>query len=149
MKLFYFMDFMHTKQYGTPITYDNYVNLEHGPIPSNIKNLVDTAADDPESSLLSDIITIERPRGIEMYRVLCNRKFSESDERYFSESELKILKQVCDIYGEKTTGFVEEASHKESAWKNTNLLDPIPYELAAKDDDAKVTKEEIKLMLEI
>ena len=26
MKLFYFLDFMHVKKYGTPVTYDTYVN---------------------------------------------------------------------------------------------------------------------------
>jgi hypothetical protein len=36
MKLFYFADFGHVKRYASPITYDNYVHLEHGPIPSAI-----------------------------------------------------------------------------------------------------------------
>ena len=58
MKLFYFLDFMHVKNYGSPVTYDNYINLEHGPIPSAIKNLVDTATDDVDNSLLADTISI-------------------------------------------------------------------------------------------
>ncbi|NCN39598.1 MAG: SocA family protein, partial [Candidatus Aenigmarchaeota archaeon] len=45
MKLFYFADFTHLKQFGSPITYDTYVKLEHGPIPSTIKSLVDTACE--------------------------------------------------------------------------------------------------------
>ena len=95
MKLFYFLDFMHLKKYGTPVTYDTYVKLEHGPIPSFIKNLIDTATDDIDSSMLSDTIHIERPVGTDMYRVLPNRHFTEADKGYFSETELEILEQVC------------------------------------------------------
>jgi hypothetical protein len=40
MKLFYFADFEHVKKYASPITFDNYVHLEHGPVPSTILNLV-------------------------------------------------------------------------------------------------------------
>src|SRR3989344_929040 len=87
MKLFYFLDFMHVKIYGRPVTYDSYVKLEHGPIPSAIKNLVDTAADDQDNSVLVDTITFERPEGFDMCRVIATRKFAERDEKYLSESE--------------------------------------------------------------
>ena len=60
MKLFYFLDFLHVKKYGAPITYDTYVNLVHGPIPSAIKNLIDTADDDFDNSILADTIKFEK-----------------------------------------------------------------------------------------
>src|SRR5258708_29401514 len=70
MKLFYFLDFMHLKTYGSPVTFDNYVNMEHGPIPSYIKNLVDTSTDDMDSSALADTISCEWPTGTRMCRIL-------------------------------------------------------------------------------
>ena len=34
-------------------------------------------------------------------------------------------------------------------WVKTNLLETIPYSLAAEDNDAEVSKEEIELLLKI
>lgn len=149
MKLFYFLDFMHLKEYGTPVTYDTYVKLEHGPIPSTIKNLVDTAADDIDVSELSDTIHFEKPEGISMARVLPNRKFTKEDEGFFSETELEILKKVCLRFGDKNTQYVEDASHSEAPWKMTKIPDEIPYTLAAEDRDSKVKKEDIELLFKL
>lgn len=149
MKLFYFLDFMHLKTYGSPVTYDDYVNLEHGPIPSAIKNLVDTADDDIDVSALADTIHFEHPTGTKMCRVLPNRTFTEKDGKLFSATELDILKKVIARFGDKNTKYIEDASHNESPWKETSFLDKIPYQLAAKDTDSHVDEEEISLLLEI
>lgn len=149
MKLFYFLDFMHLKKYGAPVTYDHYVHLEHGPIPSSIKNLVDSATDDIDNSVLADIINIERPDGTEMCRIIPSRDFSSRDEKYFSETELEILKKVCQRFGDKNTQYIEDMSHNESPWKETELLQSISYELATNDSDCEVSKEEIKALMEI
>lgn len=149
MKLFYFLDFLHLKTYGIPVTYDNYINLEHGPIPSAIKNLVDSAADDPDASVLSDTITFERPDNFDMYRVLPKREFSDIDKGYLSMTELEILQKVCTRFGEKNTKYIEDASHVEAPWKETVLLENIPYSLATHDGDCLVSEEEIKLLEDI
>ncbi len=149
MKLFYFLDFMHLKAYGSPVTYDTYVNMEHGPIPSFIKNLVDTSTDDVDNSILSDTIKCEYPEHTQMCRILPTREFTESDKKYFSENELDILNKVCQRFGNKNTKYIEDASHNEAAWKETKLLEKISYTLAAKDKDSRVTKEEIELLLSL
>lgn len=149
MKLFYFLDFMHVKQHGVPVTYDCYVNLEHGPIPSAIKNLVDSVGDDIDYSVLADTIRIEKTEGKDIHRIVAQRKFSEKDKLYFSENELAILKKVCLRFGDKTAKDIEDASHKEAPWKNTKLLDVIPYDLATKDNDCLISKDDINLMLRL
>ena len=146
MKLFYFADFMHLKKYGAPITFDNYVNLEHGPIPSAIKNLVDTASDDIDNSILADTISIERPEGTDMCRIIGLRKFTAEDTKIFSPAELDVLKKVCIRFGDKNTKFIEEASHSEAPWRGTSFLDQIPYTLALGDDDCQTSKEELELL---
>jgi uncharacterized phage-associated protein len=146
MKLFYFLDFMHVKKYGISITNDNYVNLEHGPIPSTIKNLIDSAADDIDNSVLADTIWFEHPDGINMCRMMPTREFTDHDRKYFSPSEMDTLEKVCQRFGDKNTKFTEDISHNEAPWKNTNLLEEIPYTLAAKDQDCLVSEEEIKLL---
>jgi uncharacterized phage-associated protein len=149
MKLFYFLDFMHVKKYGRPITYDNYVNLEHGPIPSTILNLVNSAVYDIDNSILADTISFEKPDGTEMCRVIPSRKFNENDKKFFSSTELEIMESVVKRFGLKNTKQIEEASHNEAPWKSTGLLDNIPYTLATKDEDCVVSEEEISMLLSI
>lgn len=149
MKLFYFLDFIHLKKYGAPVTYDTYVNLEHGPIPTEVKNLVDTADDDVDNSVLADTVRFHQPEGMNMHRVIVTRPFNEQDKRYFSQTELEVLAIVCHRFGNKTTKDVEEAAHKEAPWRETRLLETISYTLATKDDDCLVSEEEIKAILSI
>jgi len=149
MKLFYFLDFTHAKKYGAPVTYDTYYNLQHGPIPSRIKNIVDDASDANDNDLLSDVIKFEFPDGTEMCRVLPNREFSTDDEALFSETELAVLKEVSQRFKNSRTQEVEDASHSESPWRETEFTDKIPYYLAAHDKDALVSEEEINLSVQI
>lgn len=149
MKLFYFADFLHVKKFGSPITYDTYVHLEHGPIPSTIMNLVDTAVSDPDHSALADTMIVERPNNYDMKRIVCTRGFNDADSQLFSRTELEILTEVTKRFGDKNTQFIEEASHKEAPWQKTKLLQEIPYTLATEDADALVGKEEIELLLKI
>jgi len=149
MKLFYFADFGHIKEYGSPITWDTYVKLEHGPIPSGIKNIVDSVEDDIDNSFFSDIISIKKSEGDYLHRIVPLREFTEQDKKYFSESELLVMKNVCIRFADKNTKEIEEASHKEATWIETDLLEVIPYSLAAKDSDCKISKEDIDLMMKI
>jgi len=146
MKLFYFLDFGHIKKYGYPVTFDNYVNLEHGPIPSTILNLVNEAIDCPDSSKLADAIIFEKLEHNGMCRLKPIRKFSIEDEDYFKPTELEILESVCKRFGDKNTKFIEEVSHKEAPWLKTSFLDQIPYSLASLDGDCLRDKEEIELL---
>jgi uncharacterized phage-associated protein len=149
MKLFYFFDFMHVKNYGSPVTFDRYVKMEHGPIPSTILNLVNAVDSDLDSAELSDTIRIEKSDESTIHRILPTRQFSDYDRGYFSETELEILEKVCARFGNKTTKFVEDASHKEAPWRTTQFLDEIPYTLASEDKDCVVDKETITLSIQL
>jgi len=146
MKLIYFIDFTNLKKYGVPITYDNYYNLELGPIPSVIKNLVDEVDTNFDEAELADTIAIVKKSGSKIHRVVCHRKFSRNDRKYFSENELKVLKEVCSRFKDKNTKYLVEQSHKEAPWQKTHFRDEISYTLAAEDPDSLVNKEEIELL---
>jgi uncharacterized phage-associated protein len=148
MKLFYFTDFEHVKNFASPITFDNYVHLEHGPVPSTIMNLVSAVAADSDTAILSDTFHIEEKEGSNLKRIVASREFTEKDEQYFSPSELKVLKSVCERFADKNAKFVEDKSHEEAAWARTKELENIPYTLATEDADCKVSKDEIKFVVE-
>lgn len=149
MKLFYFTDFGHVKRYGSPITFDNYVHLEHGPVPSTILNLVSATETDIDDAILSDAISVEMRDGSLLKRVVAKTRFTETDEKYFTPSELKILQSVCERFSDKTGRYIEEVSHKESPWMKTVELEDIPYTLASEDPDSLMNKEEIELSLKV
>lgn len=149
MKLFYFLDFTHVKLYGTPVTYDTYFKLEKGPIPTHIKNIVDDACDNEEESLLRDSVNFITPQGTQMSKVVPVRSFSENDKKIFSKSELEVLKNVCERFSNSTTNDIVEISHNEAPYKESEILEIIPYELAAKDPDSKFTAEEIELSIQV
>lgn len=148
MKLFYFTDFNHVKQFGLPITGDTYYHLEQGPIPSAIKNLIDEVEANPEWSILSDVVEIKQEDGESIHRIKALQQFTDEDKDYFSEIELHTLEQVCKRFNNSTTKEIVDASHEEAPYSKTEELARIPYTLAAEDPDCQMSKEEIKLLTE-
>src|SRR3989344_8398249 len=102
MKLFYFIDFTHVKKYASPITFDNYVHLEHGPAPSTILNLVTSVETDLDDAILADTISVEIQENSLQKRIIPTRKFSEKDEQILAPSELAVMKEVCERFADKT-----------------------------------------------
>lgn len=149
MKLFYFLDFIHVKKYASPVTFDRYVKLDHGPIPTTIMNLVDQLELTPDDSELSDTIEIARDQDAAIHKVVPKRKLSEAEKKYFSENEIKILEDICCRFGDKNTKFIEEASHKESPWQKAGMYQEVPYTLAVYDKDCAVEAQDIDLALKI
>ncbi len=149
MKLFYFTDFRHVKKYLTPITNDRYVNLEHGPVPSTIMNLVDAVENDIDNSVLGDTIVVTERDGSKMKKIQARHPFTEKDAEYFTKSELEVMAEVCEIFKDCTSKQIEDASHNESAWLKTKLGEFIPYTLGAQDKDSLVDEDDIKTAMEI
>lgn len=143
MKLIYFADFLHLKRYGALITYDKYYHLEYGPVPTTIKNLVDSADSDVDNSILADTIKITRHS--EQMRIEPLRTFSESDKNLFSDSELRTLERVCARFSSTNTRDIVEASHLEAPWRDTEELEEIPFKLALEDPDCEISKADFEL----
>jgi len=147
MKLFYFTDFGYVKRHGLPVTFDRYKNMEHGPVPMTIYSLMSTAHDEPDESLLADILEFQDVNG--MQKIIARKEFTEREERLFSPAELKMMAEVCQRFYNANKREIETASHKESPWSNTALLEDIPYKLATNDKDSETTEEEVDLMMKI
>lgn len=149
MKLFYYLDFKHVKKYGAPVTYDTYVNMDRGPVPSFIKNMVDYASEEPEDSPLDNVVEFETPSQPRVKRILPKRKFTIKDKSLFTPTEFEMLTEVSKIFENMKTDEIRELSHKEAPWRETEYLEEIPYSLAVLDDDCEVKAEEIDLLLSL
>ena len=146
MKLFYFLDFSHVKKYGVSVTGDTYYRLEHGPIPSVIKNLVDSLETESNWSLLYDTIEILKSDDDPKHIIKCKKNFTTKDEDYFSPIELNTLKEVCARFSQYNAKQIVDMAHQEASWRKTQEMGHIPYALAADDPDSQVSKEDIELM---
>jgi uncharacterized phage-associated protein len=149
MKLFYFLDFLMVKNYGIPITFDRYVKMEHGPVPSTILNLVDTVETDFDSAELADTITVVREECSDRHRIVGKDHFTKQHEILFSKQELIVMAKVCARFGEMNAKNIEYESHQEAPFQKTEYLNDIDYALAADDPDCLVSKEVIELSLQI
>ena len=149
MKLFYFVDFGHVKKFGAPITFDRYIHLENGTIPSDIMNMINYVVDEGEKAILSDTISVIKEEGMDMQKIKCHGEFVENDKKYFSENELETLKEVCNRFKNDAAKKLVDISHSEAPWLKTDESEEIPYALAADDVDAKVDKKEIEFSLNV
>lgn len=148
MKLFYFADFGYVKKHGIPMTFDDYKNMEHGPVPITIYGLMDNTFCESNESLLSDVIEFKKEIN-GMHKIIPKKEFTEQHRKLFSVSELKMLGEVSQKFYKANKKTIEDASHKEYPWSSTEILDDIPYTLATKDDDSETSEEEVLMALKI
>ena len=60
-KLLYFADKEHLLKHGRPILGDVYFCMEHGPVPSYSKNIIDDTLDPDDSQAWAESTTRSRP----------------------------------------------------------------------------------------
>ena len=143
MKLLYYSDFRHMREYGRPIIGDTYYKLENGPVPSLTLNLISEAEtcsnDQPDDEDLADtknyvqkfkdaiFITVEK------YYEKRKLKFTpriEFNPQIFSKSDLTIMKKVADEFYNDNGKDISEKSHEEMGWRLSELFSLIDYRYA-------------------
>lgn len=114
-KFLFFADIEHLNRYGRPIFGGYYVAMQRGPVPSQIKNLLEHK-NNSEFEIIDYMITATR----------------EANTEYLSSSDLEVLDQIYGKYGNYSAPQLSDLSHKHPAWinarkfnkfKNNNRLD--------------------------
>lgn len=120
-KLLFYADFIKYKREGYGLTGINYRAINHGPVPNGYGEIY-SRAEDVE---MEEYIYPNGTSGIML------QSATEPDLRIFSNSELEILKEVCEYFRNYSAGEISEMSHKEKGWiecfKEKKL---IPYSYA-------------------
>lgn len=119
-KLLYFADKEHLLQYGRPITGDTYYRLPHGPIPTQGLDLLNGKGS------LAGLAVRQGFFVVDGWDVKVKRDF---EDRVFSKSELRVLENVCRMYGKLPANELERLSHEEPSWKKTPENDRIDFAL--------------------
>jgi uncharacterized phage-associated protein len=125
-KLLYFIDKTHFIDFGRFVTFDQYVKMEYGPVPSRILNIINS----PEEFILDkdnrkfffENITISDDKK----RMLKGKCKADTDE--LSKSELLVTDKIIKKYGKFTVGQLVDISHKEFAWQNAGDADYLSVE---------------------
>jgi uncharacterized phage-associated protein len=121
-KLLYFADFDHFERYGQSITGDTYVNNDLGPVPSHVRDVLDSMEREGKISVCRETV-VDYVR----YRL---QPLVEADLAAFRSSEVEMLWSVAAKWQSHTAKEVVIASHGEAPWLATRRGEEIPYPLA-------------------
>lgn len=153
-KLLFFADKKHLLAFGRPILGDVYYCLPYGPIPSVALNEMNDAISSPEvdeqqsdKSFFTQILKVHKPifGGHHVFQAR-----DGFDREVFSESELKVLAETANEFGQYSAGRLVELSHRDPTWVTPNKERAdggrrlIPYELFFAD-----ASEEARQMLDV
>lgn len=145
-KIFFFADREHLLDFGRPITGDRYVAMEHGPVPSAIRDILKADSDSPDELLgaLHDRVAIEHDANKQMV-------YSKGldDFRELSGSDKEYLAHAIDKYGAMSFGELKRVSHEDpayaDAWEKAGNNNEMNIELWFGElGDPEAVKERVK-----
>jgi uncharacterized phage-associated protein len=100
MKLLWLADRIHLNRYGRTILNDVYCALPHGPVPSNTMDLSEKG--------IEDLYKVDN------FAIEAEDKY---DSKYFSKSDLEVLEEVWENYGNQSDKILRDYSHLFPEWK--------------------------------
>jgi uncharacterized phage-associated protein len=111
LKLVFFADRYHLRQYGRPITNDEYLAMEYGPVPSGCKDLAE----------MSDFLDKhERSYAERFLKPVSQYEFASLaavETPVFSQSDLGALEFAWRHYGQFNEFRLAEITHEFPEWK--------------------------------
>src|SRR6185436_4198819 len=112
-KLLFLADKYHLVRYGRTITGDRYYAMPHGPAPNRVLNLLNIFLEDPSTTWLSSVLTIDRSF---RYPHLVANGPLELDN--LSQSDIKALDVTLERFGSKTFDELKSLTHEMVAYRN-------------------------------
>ena len=114
-KLLFLADKHHLVRNGRPVTGDRYAAMEHGPVPSQMKNLLDEV--EKGSPVSAESITLasslQLDRSFQYPRITATK---QPDLEELSESDIESLEAVIRQFGQKTFTELRAITHEMPAY---------------------------------
>lgn len=121
LKLLYLADREALIRWGRPITYDAYVSMRNGPVPSRTYDLISEGVHPDQESLWARWIS--EPEGYAVSLV------AECDTDQLSEAEETLLDEIFEEFGHRNRWDLVEYSHALPEWTDPgDSALPIDYE---------------------
>ena len=123
-KLLYYLDFVSFRDYKKPVTGDVYIHQGYGPVPARIDEIL--------AKLQSDgaIDTEAIPHNDSEMINFALKDESKFDESVFSSDQKKLLKQICDEFGNWPTEKIVAQTHLEAPWFYSKPYEIVDYAYA-------------------
>ncbi len=115
-KLFFFADRSHLIDWGRPISGDQYVAMEHGPVPITIFNMIKGSAGISNEVKMKFQARLRKKKQGNQVKLWSNMQVSEFPD--LSGSDIEYLDNSMDKYGEMDFSQLKELSHSDLAYKN-------------------------------
>lgn len=109
-KLIWLSDRSHLRNFGRTILNDTYFALKNGPIPSNTKDIVENY-DLPENEQQHRDVFLEV---VGKYDFKAKNKI---DKTVFSETDLSVMENIYQNFGDKTQFQLSDISHFYPEWE--------------------------------
>lgn len=128
-KTLYLADKAHFRDWGRPITFDRYVAMKHGPVPSAVRNMLAAAAGIDAGMDEERLVTAQTHAAELAGHVRVELEIKLNGERqhvfaipdkpefkYLSGSDLESLQAAIDESGTKDFSALRTMTHKDEAW---------------------------------
>lgn len=113
-------DVSHLNKYGRPVTFDNYVAMKHGPVPSFIYDLLEKDENYREHYKSSPPWSVEADQ--QNPRVRHYMPLREPDTDRLSASDRRMLDAAVDAARSMTFGAMRDFTHDHPAYEEAREL---------------------------
>src|SRR3989338_6167326 len=123
-KLLYYLDFIYFRDHKKSVTGDVYIHQGYGPVPSRVDEILaglrNEGAIDTEAVSHNDVERIN----------FSLKDISQFDETVCSSEQKKLLKQICDEFGNWSTEKIVAQTHLEAPWFYSKPYQVVDYAYA-------------------
>lgn len=123
MKLLYFLDFDYFEKYGKPVSGDEYLRFDNGPIPRMAEKIL-------KEMNGKDIKITKRKIGSGYNDQQHIEPLKEFDVNLFSKEELLMMEEIANKWEKFSGAEMKNASHGEAPWIATKPNSVIDYNLS-------------------
>ena len=150
VKAVFLADRAHLNKCGRPVTYDRYVAMNHGPVPSFAYDCL--KPDFQWGSMGMDAAPWESEADGKVHRF--SAPANEPDARKLSDSDRRFLKDAIGTVLSLTFGQIRRLTHDDrayvAAWRDEEGTNAFPMDMALLlDDNDEGTIEDIKYLAEM
>lgn len=113
-KLLYLADRESITRYGAPISYDNMVSMDHGPVLSRTLNLINGLVEDADAAKWEEWISHR-----ENYDISVKRPFERKDLDELSDADLEVIEAIWSQFGKWNQWTIRDYIHAHCPeWKD-------------------------------
>lgn len=123
MKLLYFLDFDYFEKYGKPVSGDEYLRFDNGPIPRMAEKIL-------KEMNGKDIKITKRKIGSGYNDQQYIEPLKDFDINLFSKEELLMMEETANKWEKFSGAEMKNASHGEAPWIATKPNSVIDYNLS-------------------